>query len=291
MDDDHELDRNNEDVSNPESYIQLFNKLYADDDIEQAMRALIKLIYDTDTVHIEKQEIASECPELDTSDLNINNTFEKLQAVAVIRLVTKIVGGANNEEYVLPNTSVIKTISDSNGWGLRSSDLDEYPRVEKLLKRFTNRYNSVEESPPIESDIVSSPHELYLEHHLMKKTSNQALDSLDEIDVSLEFDITSKSINSNTTKYRFELTGEVTGIATPDTNEILNYLKQEMVQLTLAAAHEATTRCPCSTIEAHLQQIEPDGNGCIITEDSHFAEFVEEDRVKFKTILSNLEHK
>lgn len=279
-------DEPNEEV---QPHIRVFNEIYADPDNRKALDAVFRVVSSSPQSHIEKKDIVDACEELTLSKLNSKNILEKLEAVAVLRLVTKVVGGINNEEYVLVNTSVLETINDSEGWGLRDYDLKNSPGVEALLRKFANRYDDIENPPSIESSDISSPHEIYLEHHLAEKTNDKILDSTDEVSVSIDFNIESKHINSNTTKYKFELEGEVSGITTANQKEIISYIKQQMVQLTIAATHEAESQCPCGSIKSHLQNIESEKDECVIAEDCHYAKFTDEDRIELKTKITNLE--
>jgi len=275
----------------PEKHIELFNEAYADPKTRQVIDALTAATNNSSSEHLFKRDIAAECDDLDVKGISGHEILETLQALAVVRLVTKVVGAANNEEYVLPNARVLQAVCKTMGWGLRAKDLEEYPEAEVLLKRFAEHYESL--SGELDDEEVAGPsaHELYLEQQIIRKEGGLSFVSADDLDVSVDFVVESREVNSNTRKYSFEILGEIKGLTTAQTTEIVDFLKQEMMQLTRAATHGTEPWCSCKSLIAHLQSIEPSGDGCRPDADVHHAEFIEEDRVVFETKLHNLQRK
>lgn len=85
----------------PEKHIELFNEAYADPKTRQVIDALTAATNNSSSEHLFKRDIAAECDDLDVKGISGHEILETLQALAVVRLVTKVVGAANNEEYVL----------------------------------------------------------------------------------------------------------------------------------------------------------------------------------------------
>lgn len=275
--------------SSPERHIKLFNEAYADPKTRQVIDALTAAMNKSSSEHLLKRDIAAECDDLDVKEISGHEILETLQALAIVRLVTKVVGAANNEEYVLPNSRVLQAVCKTMGWGLRAADLEEYPEAEELLKRFAEHYESLSGEPNNGEGSDPSPHELYLEHQIIRKEGGSSFLSSEDLDVSVDFTVDSRKVNSNTRKYTFEISGEIRGLTTAQNTEIVDFLKQEMMQLARAATHGTEPWCSCQSLEEHLQSIEPSGDGCRPAEDVHHAKFIEEDRAVFKTKLHNLQ--
>lgn len=272
-----------------DEYIAAFNECYTDEKAEEALNALISSLETANKEHLYKTEIADMCENVTINDLASRKILERLQGFGLMLLITKVRGFRNGEEYVLPISTILKPISESNEWGIRRGDFDGYPQAKRLIQQFAERIGEHDENPPIQADQVDTPHEAVVKHELAVKTTGDALDNFDEISVNVDIDVDSRAVSNNTTKYEFKITGRAEGIAAPSIEEIEDFLKQKMAMWTKAATLEVEPQCPCGTLEGHLQKIEDDGGGCTIMGDSHIVEFTSEDTIKFETTLQNLE--
>lgn len=270
-------------------YIAAFNECYTDEKVKEALEALISSLDPTNKKHLYKQDIVDRCQNVTLSDLSSREILEKLQGFGLMLLITKVRGFRNGEQYVIPVSTILKPISESDQWGIRRVDFDEYPHSKKLVEQFAERIEEHDERPPIQADQADTPHEALLKHELAMKTTGDALDNFDEISVSVNITVDSTAVSNNTTKYEFKITGQAGGIAAPSVEEIEDFLKQKMTIWTKAATQEVESQCRCGTLEEHLQKIEDSGEGCAITRDCHTVEFTSEDTVRFETTLQNLE--
>lgn len=267
--------------------LNYLNELYVDDDSKEVLSALFELSEDAN-VRLRKKDIAEETS-LETGTIHAKDIFEKLQAVAIIELITKVRGAANNEEYVLPRHEVCGVLqSTDNQRGVREVDFEDEEEARALLERFGQRLCALESS---DGDAeVSTPRELYLEYHLENKSAAGSIESMDDIEVSVSVNVQSRDVSSSKRKYSLTVGGSVTGIVGGRTREICSWLSQEIVQRVKAATYDTEVNCTCDSLEEHLQKAEPEGNGCTVSEDTHYVEHTEEDKIEFETELNNLEY-
>jgi hypothetical protein len=281
------------DESQPEDimdeYIEEFNRLYGEDKAQETLEALLDIVATVESPHVHKKDIADHCDHVTLNNLSSQEILEKFQGLGLIVLITKVNRAKNGEEYIIPVETSLFPIFESSGWGLRRVDFENHDEARKLAEQFAERLKQASEDIPITTDKVPTTYETLLRHRLTEKTASDTLDNLSDITVNVDITIGSESINSNTTRYTFEIDGEATGIVTPRPKELEKFLKQEMVELTKAATDEVIVRCPCDSLEEHLQKIEPSGTGCTTSNEAHTAEFVSEDTVQFNTTLQTLE--